>query len=266
MIDRGPERMKARAESANVFVVDFDGVLCNSAVETGVTAWRAGSHIWPEWQGPEPPSEYLSSFVSLRPVLEKGYQAIILMRLIATGVEAQRIELQFPELSGRMLESAGRSTEELARLFCKARDSWIASDLDDWLGRHSFYSEVIDTFAERVKTDPVFILTTKQERFVAILLKSRGINPPASHIFGLDAGKAKEDILEELLRRPQFRNARFRFVEDRLETLIRIAGRNSLSDVLLYLAAWGYNTIEDRDRAKSIRRITVLDSGNFLDV
>ena len=138
--------------------------------------------------------------------------------------------------------------------------------MDDWLSRHSFYPGVIETFATRVETDPVFILTTKQERFVATLLHARGIRLPAGHIFGLDAGKSKEDVLEQLSRHPQFQGARFHFVEDRLQTLIRIAGRSSLRDVLLYLADWGYNTPRDREKAGSIPRITIWNSDTFLDV
>jgi phosphoglycolate phosphatase-like HAD superfamily hydrolase len=260
------QQTQARRQSCNVFAVDFDGVLCDTASETGATAWRAGARLWPAWQGPEPPSESLSRFLNLRPVLETGYQAIFLMRLIYLGVDDETIELKFPELCTRLLHETAYSTAELVHLFGQTRDTWIAGDLYDWLSRHSFYPGVIETFAARVETDPVFILTTKQERFVATLLHSRGIRLPAGHIFGLDADKSKEDVLEQLWRRPRFQGARFHFVEDRLQTLIRIVGRSNLRDVLLYLADWGYNTPRDREKAKSIPRITIWKSDTFLDI
>jgi phosphoglycolate phosphatase-like HAD superfamily hydrolase len=246
--------------------VDFDGVLCDTAAETGVTAWRAGGQIWPTWEGPEPPSQHLSRFLNLRPVLETGYQAVLLMRLIHTGVDDETIKLRFPELCTRLLEEAEYSTVELVRLFGQARDTWIDRDLDDWLSRHRFYPGIVETFATRVETDPVFILTTKQERFARTLLHSRGIRLPADHIFGLDAGKPKEDVLDQLSRRPEFDGARFHFVEDRLQTLIRVASRSSLSHVLLYLADWGYNTAGDRKKARRFPRITIWSSDSFLDV
>ncbi|NVM23297.1 MAG: HAD family hydrolase [Desulfobacterales bacterium] len=252
--------------SHDVFAVDFDGVLCDSAAETGVTAWRAGGQVWPAWHGPEPPSEYLRRFINLRPVVETGYQAVLLMRLIYTGVEDETIELQFPELCTSLLDESEYSAADLVRLFSQARDTWIDRDLDDWLDRHRFYVGVVETFAARVESDPVFILTTKQERSVRILLHSRGIHLPADRIFGLDAGKSKENVLEQLSRRPEFDGNRFHFVEDRLQTLIRIAGRSSLRDVLLYLVDWGYNTPRDREKAKLIPRITIWDSCAFLDV
>lgn len=260
------EQTQTRGQPYDVFAVDFDGVLCDTAAETSVSAWRAGSQVWPEWQGPEPPSEYLSRFLNLRPVLETGYQAILLMRLIHTGTDDEAIALQFPELCTRLLKEMECSSAELVRLFGQARDTWIDCDLDDWLSRHRFYPGIIETFAARVETDPVFILTTKQERFVRTLLHSRGIDLPADNIFGLDAGKPKEDVLEYLSGRPEFDVTRFHFVEDRLQTLIRVAGRKSLRHVLLYLVDWGYNTPGHRKKACGLPRITIWNSDSFLDV
>ena len=252
--------------SFDIFALDFDGVLCDSAAEMAVTAWRAGAQIWPAWDVPEPPSEYLSRFLRLRPVIETGHQSILLMRLIDNGLGDETIALQFPELCTRLLEETEHPPAGLVRLFAQARDIWIDRDLDDWLSRHTFYPEVIKTFAKKAITDPVFILTTKQERFVRILLQSRGIRLPADRIFGLDTGKSKEDVLEQLSQRSEFDGGRFHFVEDRLQTLIRVAGRRRLRHVLLYLAAWGYNTPKDREMAASIRRITIWDSSDFLKV
>jgi phosphoglycolate phosphatase-like HAD superfamily hydrolase len=252
--------------SLDVFALDFDGVLCDSAAEMAVTAWHAGAQIWPAWDEPEPPSEYLRRFLNLRPGVETGYQAIFLMRLIDTGVDDEAIALRFPEHCTRLLDETEYSTAQLVRLFAQARDTWIDRDLDDWLSRHSFYPGVIGTFARRAETDPVFILTTKQKRFVSTLLHSRGIRLPADHIFGLDAGKSKENVLEQLSRRSEFDGGRFHLVEDRLQTLIRVSGRRSLDHILLYLADWGYNTPRDREQAKSIPRITIWNSSDFLDV
>ena len=34
---------------SDLLALDFDGVLCDSARETGMTAWRAGQAIWSDW-------------------------------------------------------------------------------------------------------------------------------------------------------------------------------------------------------------------------
>ena len=60
-----------------ILALDFDGVLCDSARETAVSAWRAGSGLWPEdMHGAEPPENMIRQFTAVRPYLETGYQAI----------------------------------------------------------------------------------------------------------------------------------------------------------------------------------------------
>ena len=77
------------------FALDFDGVLCDSAMETALTAWRAGARIWPEWRAAEASADVLERFIRLRPALETGYQAILLMRLAydwpADGIAAAQV-------------------------------------------------------------------------------------------------------------------------------------------------------------------------------
>ena len=263
---RSPIPMQNRHKLQDVFAIDFDGVLCDSAGEAGTTAWRAGSRLWPDWQRPEPPAAEMGRFLKLRPVIETGYQAVLLMRLIHDRVDDDTIEREFPERCARIIEEMGCSSADVARLVSQARSAWIDQDVDDWLGRHAFYPGVLDAFTARAEQDPVFILTTKQERFVRTLLDSRAVRLPDSHIFGLDTGRSKEECLDELSRRPEFRGARFHFVEDRMKTLMRVASKDSLDHVLLYLADWGYTTDRDREQARAIPRITVWNTGSFLDV
>jgi hypothetical protein len=142
----------------------------------------------------------------------------------------------------------------------------MTQDLQEWLSRHRFYPEVIERFVEQMEITPVVILTTKQERFVSALLDGQRIRFPSERIFGLDTGKTKEDVLEQLLECSEFPDATWHFVEDRLATLIRVAGRERLQQVHLYLADWGYNTARDREEARKCPRITLWNSERFLMV
>jgi len=250
----------------NVFALDFDGVLCDSAAETGVTAWRAGRRIWPEWEGAEPAAEHLRRFVELRPVLETGYQAILLMHFAWAGVSRERVRRGFAQMCDQALAEAGVSRAESVRLFGATRDAWIRDDLPDWLSRHRFYPGVFETFAARAGTEPTFILTTKQERFVHALLGSQGVRVPPERVFGLDAGKPKEEVLAELMGRPELQGGRFHFVEDRIGTLLRVAEQPGLEAVRLYLANWGYCTEADLAKAETHPRIAVWPPDRFLAV
>lgn len=246
-----------------MLALDFDGVLCDSATETAVTAWRAGQQLWPEWTGAEPPGEWVTRFRQLRPVLETGYQAMALLRLIAANVPDPEVHTAFPARAAASLAPTGRSQTELVRLFGETRDRWIAADLDDWLGRHHFYPGVTALLQRLCASEEVFILTTKQSRFTELLLRTVGIDLAPERVFGLETGRRKDEILLELVREPRLRGARFWFVEDRLEALERAAARAELAEVRLCLALWGYCSSDDLRRAAANPRIRSLRLETF---
>ena len=250
----------------NVFALDFDGVICDSAAEAGVTAWRAGSRIWPQWRGLEPPANNLRRFIKLRPVIETGYQTVLLMKLIHDDVSDECIVAEFSKRSEILLEELGWAREQCAKLFNQTRAAWMQQDWEDWMGRHRFYPQVWKTFTEHFDREPIFIVTTKQERFVEALLNAAGVSFPVERIFGLDKGQAKEAVLEQLLQDAKFQQAHWHFVEDRLKTLLRLANCESLSCIRLYLAAWGYNTAEDRSTARRLPFVTLWNPEQFLVV
>jgi phosphoglycolate phosphatase-like HAD superfamily hydrolase len=249
----------------DLFAVDFDGVLCDSAAETGGAAWRAVTSLWPEWaeEGSEPPAEYLRRFLALRSLVEFGFQAVLLMRLIGLGLADGAIRVEPLEDESRLRERTGCGRAELTALLGEAREAWIARDREGWLRHHRFYPGLVPVLAQPERSRAVRILTTKQERFVVELLRSQGIGLPANHIFGLNPRKSKEDVLEDLLNQPELDGCRIHFVEDRLETLLRVAARPELAEVQLYLASWGYNTAAERDRAREHPRLTLLRLPQF---
>ena len=249
----------------DAIVLDFDGVLCDSAAETGVSAWRAGRPLWTEWDTEEPPAECLARFIELRPLLETGYQSVLLMRLIYTGLSPRSIRSRFPDLCDAVMADLTLSRDELIDIFGRTRDNWVRQDADGWLARHRFYPTVVDRFLDRMHTDAssVFIATTKQERFVVALLATIGVKLPPAQLFGLDAGKAKEQVLHETLRGGQTQVC---FVEDRLETLLRVARQPQLACVKLYFANWGYSLPAEHRQASADPGITVWGPAEFLNV
>jgi phosphoglycolate phosphatase-like HAD superfamily hydrolase len=250
----------------DVFALDFDGVICDTAGEAAVSAWKAARALWPGLPEADPDDAWVERLRRLRPVLETGYEAVILARLIQGGVSDREILARFRELCASLLAEEGRSSAPLTRLFGHTRDQWIAHDPVGWLARQRFYPGVLEAVQTTLAESPVFILTTKQERFVKVLLGSRGLVLPEGAIFGLERGKLKEDVLRDLKRRPEFLGARLHFVEDRLATLERVAKCTDLGDVRLYLAGWGYNTPEERLRASGMPRVTIWNLDRFLKV
>jgi phosphoglycolate phosphatase-like HAD superfamily hydrolase len=248
----------------DVFALDFDGVLCDSAGECAVTAWRAGRRIWPEWRGPEPPEDCKIRFVLLRPVVETGYQTTLLMKLVCDNVSDTKILTEFVSLCDELISTHGLTRRQLADLFGQTRDEWIAQDNADWLGRHRFYPGVFERFCDALGSHPVYILTTKQERFAWQLLNAGGAMMPRERILGFERNLSKEKMLELVMAEPSLRGARIHFVEDRVETLFEIAKRPLLDGVSLYLADWGYNTAAQREQARLHPRVAVWTIDRFL--
>ncbi len=250
----------------DIIALDFDGVLCDSAFECATTAWRAGAEFWPEWQGAEPPQVYTERFVALRPVIETGYQTILLMRLVVSAYGDHEIQERFGALCDELLRTLGLSKAELVGRFGAMRDRWIAADTADWLARHRFYPGTIEAVQRQLANgNPVYILTTKQERFTVALLEAAGVALPRERIFGLESGRSKESVLRELLAAPAYAGQPVHFVEDRLDTLLRAVADPCLDPVRLYLATWGYNTERERAAAAAQPRIALWNRAAFLD-
>ena len=54
-----------------LYAFDFDGVICDSAIETGITGWRVASKMWPDMPS-DIPSNMLDDFRQVRPLIETG--------------------------------------------------------------------------------------------------------------------------------------------------------------------------------------------------
>ncbi len=245
-------------------VLDFDGVICDSARETAVSGWRAGRTIWPEWAEPDPPAEHVDRFVAVRPYLETGYQAPLMMKMVVDGCSEAVFRDRLEEICERLMVRYGLNRAGLVAAFGAVRDRWIASDPADWLARHSAFPGTVSALHDALEKHPVYISTTKQERFVLALLRAWGVEFPAERLFGLDRGKTKCQVLAELQADGGGESRPVHFVEDRLETLRRVQSTAGLEAVRLYYASWGYGTADHLAEARRNPRITVWDADEFL--
>ncbi len=251
----------------SIFALDFDGVVCDSARETGITAWRAGHGLWHQHPDPNPPAALLAGFVRLRPLIETGFESLILCHLLAAGILDPAAPVgtpEFQDLCRRAMVDKGWEKARLLEAWGAARDAWIARDFPGWLAANGFYPGVLDALRQAIVVGkPVYILTTKQERFVVALLDAAGMKLPPGRLFGLESGRKKEAVLEELCARPEYAGGRVMFVEDRLATLERCLSRPALASLQLCLAAWGYNTEAERREAAANPRLQVMGLDEF---
>lgn len=252
--------MYIEAMSSNrLYAFDFDGVLCDSAVETGITGWKCALELWQDM--PEiMPSTMLNQFRHVRPIMETGYEAILIVRLLFEGISEDDLLENFSNLLASFIKKQRLSIDHLKLLFGQTRDQWIAQNEDEWVEMNPLFKGIAEKI-QQLGNDKCFIITTKQERFVDQIFQANAICVPNEQIFGLDRKRSKPQILLSL--KQKFSDVQLVFVEDRLPTLFNVIDTPDLDDVALYFANWGYNTLQDKESANDSDRITVLSLSDF---
>lgn len=242
-----------------VLALDFDGVLCDGMREYFESAWRAWRRLRPG-APPAPPPGLFEGFARLRPLVETGWEMTAVVHALHTGASPAALEKDWrPET---WLADLGVAREAATAALDAVRDEWIADDERGWLASHRFYPGVI----ERLHTlagGPVaaYVVTTKEGRFARQLLRRQGVELPEGRVYGKEARRPKRAILLTLAAGGDA--ARVWLVEDRLPTLEGVKREPALAGAGLFLAAWGYNTVDDRQTARRDGRIVLLSLDRF---
>jgi len=246
-----------------LYALDFDGVLCDSVIETAITAWRLSQDIWKDMSKIDLSQEKINDFREVRPFLKIGYEAILIMRLFYVGVSVEKLCENYKEEIRKLIDQECLDVVELKKLFGEARDRWIADSLDEWIEKNPLFDGVVE-FLNGLDKENLYIVTTKQERFVKYILEANGIELEDNKILGLDRGMSKVDILFEIHSKNP--NKKILFVEDRYPALVAVEEDSRLDDVLLELASWGYNTPLDREKALQSDRIELIRSMGLIPI
>lgn len=243
-----------------VYALDFDGVICDSAVETAITGWEVASVLWKDMPE-EAPLEIIQNFREVRPVVETGYESILAMRMIYQNEDSGAIFNRFPEKTQALMKEINTSAEELKALFGARRDQWIADDLDGWIANNPLFPGVAAKLQTLAQFHPWYVVTTKQERFVKQILQANGVDLMDEKIFGLDRNMSKVEVLTKLLKAHP--GETIHFIEDRLPSLLNVIKHEALAPIKLVLARWGYNTSKDKADAVNLP-ITSIELHEFL--
>lgn len=247
-------------KSNTLYALDFDGVICDSAIETAMTGWQAACKIWTEMPK-NVPAGLPALFRQVRPNIETGYEAILAMRLLYLGHDCQVIFDQYQTLTQDLMVRTSVSVDDLKQLFGSTRDHWIAHDLGSWIANNPLFDNIAQRLQSLKQRHDWVIITTKQERFVSQILAANGIALDAANIYGLDRNMSKVEVLKQLGQ--SHLQHKIIFVEDRLPTLINVAKQADLADIELQFALWGYNTQADKLEA-SQQGFTVIQLEEFL--
>ncbi|MEM1366825.1 MAG: HAD hydrolase-like protein [Cyanobacteria bacterium P01_H01_bin.15] len=243
-----------------LLALDFDGVLCNGMVEYFDSTCRAYQEIWGE---PIDPALY-DSFRLLRPVIETGWEMPVLLRALVNNFAIAELENNWSTAAHQIVQAENLDPKTLVAALDGVRDRAIAERLSDWLRLHQFYPGVLGKLQATLASDvEVFIVTTKEGRFVIQLLEEQGVNLPADRVLGKEVKRPKYETLRLLGQQTGIQPNSIWFVEDRLPALEFVAQQADLTNVQLFLASWGYNTAKTRAEASQNSVIAVLDLEQF---
>lgn len=243
-----------------LYALDFDGVICDSAIETGMTGWKVACQLWPDMPT-EIPSDMLEKFRQVRPVMETGYEAILIMRKLFEGISSRLLLDHFAIQIKTIIRRDELNVAGLKRRFGEHRDTWIHDHLDEWIMMNPLFEGIAEKL-RKIDNQLTYIITTKQERFVSQILKANNITFPEKHIYGLERELSKQQILADLSA--SHLDHHIVFVEDRLPTLINVNDDSRLANVQLYFADWGYNTEQDKLAAREQTKITTINLAEML--
>lgn len=252
-------------QQPTILALDFDGVICDGLIEYFATTKKTYQQIWHHNHIGD---DLALSFYKLRPVIETGWEMPILLRALVLGITEAEILTDWSAIAGKIIESESEqlNKKELAQKLDQVRDSWINSDLDGWLKLHRFYPGVIDRLQQIINSSvELYIVTTKEGRFVKRLLQERGIDLPVAKIIGKESKRPKYETLRIIRDNTNTAGANLSiyFVEDRLPALQQVAQQSDLQFVKLFLADWGYNIERDRNFAKNSQQIQLLSLEQF---
>src|SRR5690606_17297847 len=149
---------------SRLWCFDFDGVLCNSVVETGLSGLRAGQIVAPQIFSNDAlrklglnETQVAEMFVEVRPYLETGFESTILVFMcleewrkmlsqkrkfdiasIKSAVESKVTEVGMNSVIDEFCKLVGASKADLKATFTKARGDWSANHFDDWMSKNSY--------------------------------------------------------------------------------------------------------------------------------
>lgn len=252
------------SETPRVLALDFDGVLCDGRAEYFETARRAYAAVWPG-ADTERAAAVAGRFAAARPLVESGWEMPVLLHALVRGVpESELVDRQaWRPASRRLLVEARVDRESLARALNAARDAWFTRDPDDWLRHHAFYPGVCARLLQALDAGVrMAIVTTKAERFARGLLAAQHPRLAGLPVIGREPERTVPKP-ESLLRLTADHGlpagaGGLWFVEDLLETLESVRATPGLDAARLFLADWGYNTLEQRAAVGSRAHIALL--------
>ncbi len=250
-------------KQTKILAIDFDGVICDGLAEYFETTKKTYQQIW-KTNNQINLEDFRNQFYHLRPVIETGWEMPILLRALILQTPEKNILENWSQIVENIIKSDNLERKEIAVKLDTVRDNWIKTDLNNWLKLHRFYPNISQGIQKIINQNiKIYIVSTKEGRFIEKILKQENITLPKNQIIGKESQRSKQETLKIILQENREKPENMSFIEDRIEPLLKVHQESELQGVKLYLASWGYNTEKTRKKAQEIGYINLLNLDNF---
>lgn len=220
-----------------VLALDFDGVIWDSVGECFVMAKR----IYTERTG-LPCTDLEAAFRRGRWLVRTGGDFLLILQLAMADPDGDLTTFSKADFEKLRVEKA-EEIQAFATEFYALRDKTRDEHWKEWLSFQQPYPLLLQQFDELRKVfDQIVVCTTKDTRSAQALLASAGLEMP---IYGKELAVHKGDQIHAVCRDHGVEPSQIFFIDDLLENLDQVRP----TGVTCGLAAWGYNTASERQRA-----------------
>lgn len=224
-----------KPSNSPLYLVDFDGVICDSRFECMITSYVAYHKLFNGDDFPFDASTIAANaraqFIQYRYLARTAREFALLWDLINAPSEIN---------ADKWLSAHTNADKSRLSLFHEAfyaaRYQWMEIDISGWLKVHQFYPEVKSVLIRWLAQDRVHIVSSKDSRSILALLHHQHIEVPESLVGGCESG----DKNEHFRRLCEATERDMAFIDDNLENLIT-AKENGIKP---YLASWGYTSTD----------------------
>ena len=211
-----------------IFVLDFDGVICDSIDECMITSYNAyyNKNLFDLAKIPQ---DFKIFFYNHRYLVRPAKEYFILCETFEKKIEIK--QEKFDEMKNKFLYQI----DLFEKSFFRARRK-IQQNIDLWVSYHRLYPES-EKFLSQLSSK-FFILTNKDNQSVKILSKYFNFDKKIISIFSKEISNDKNTLFNYFFQNFEIKqNEKIIFVDDNEDHLLKVKGH----PIELYFANWGYS-------------------------
>lgn len=222
-----------------LYVLDFDGVVCDSTIECLVTSWNA----WQDFDGKKSKKfskkqfseNQIKEFYRLRPYVKGAGEYFTIYQAKKKNIVINN-DYKFRELS-----SIWKSEIiEFKNFFYRERDLLRDKSIDNWINLHLIYNEVVKFIKDKLLLNQFYLATLKDGKSVRNILEKQKIFLNENLLFDESKISSKLEALDRISSVTETKKSDIIFVDDNLNHLIE---PNSCG-YKVFLAAWSNTPVD----------------------